>query len=258
MLIYEIFEAIKFRCDYNKIIKLLNTSDKLVLKNKPNHTYNINYNNFGEYEYIVREFVNRFKTIFNEEQVNNLLANLETLQINKEIPEQKFVFSTYKSLAYYNSRKNEITVETDNDKYIKSTLFHELLHTASRRIKGNDYYCGFDIKNYIGTGINEDYTEYLIEKYFKDNPSYNRRAIFIHELEEVIGENKLEELYFNADLFSLIKELSILAPKDDIIKLIYDYDALYNITYSNALYNSVENKIDSLSKQKEKVKKYVL
>ena len=44
MLIYEIFEAIKFRCDYAKILGLINSSDKLVLKNKPDKQYYIDYN----------------------------------------------------------------------------------------------------------------------------------------------------------------------------------------------------------------------
>ena len=122
----------------------------------------------------------------------------------------------------------------------------------------NSKFCGFDIKNIIGIGINEDYTEYLLEKYFKEEPEYDRRAIFIQEIENLIGEDKLEEYYFNADLPSLIKELSKLSNKSEVIRLIYEYDALYNITYSNGLYNKVETKIDSLSKQKEKVKEYVL
>ena len=258
MLIYEIFEAIKFRCDYAKILGLINSSDKLVLKNKPDKQYYIDYNSFGSYKDIVKEFVKEFKYIFPKEQVNNLLSNLESLKIKTVIPNRTLVFSNYKSLATYNSKNNEIIVETNNEKHIKNTLYHELLHVASRRVKENEYYCGFDIKNIIGIGINEDYTEYLLEKYFKEEPEYDRRAIFIQEIENLIGEDKLEEIYFNADLPSLIKELSKITNKKEVIKLLYEYDALYNITYSNGLYYKVETKIDSLSKQKEKVKEYVL
>lgn len=258
MLIYEIFETIKFQCDYTKLLNIVNSTEKLVIKNKPSIKNEIEYDKFGEYKELVKEFVRIFKNNFSDDQINNLLSNLETLSIKKEIPNKLFNFSTFNSLAYYNSLENEIVMETDDYKYIKNTLYHELLHVASRREKGNDYYCGFDIRNIIGIGLNEDYTEYLLEKYFKEEANYEKRANFLRIIENIIGEERLEELYFNADLPTFINELSKYTDKKEAIRLLYEYDALYNITYSNGLYTKVENKIEGLSKQKEKVKEYVI
>ena len=40
----------------------------------------------------------------------------------------------------------------------------------------------------------------------------------------------------------------------EVIKLIYDYDSLYNVTYANNLINKLEHKMDRILKQKVKVK----
>ena len=134
------------------------------------------------------------------------------------------------------------------------TIFHELLHMASTRIKDGKDYCGFDLDSIIGTGINENYTDYLLEKYFIKEQEYDRKRLLLDELELIVGEEKLEDMYFKADLPSLIKELSKYNETKDVIKLIYDYDSLYNVIYGNNLVNKIEHKMDRILKQKVKVK----
>ena len=254
MLIYELFESIKFNCDYNKILDLIDETNGLVLKKNTKDKIDIDYNKFGKYKDLVIEFVATFYKSFNEEQTNNMLRNLSTLKIVTATPLEKVSILGLTSMGFYDSTENIITLITSNKKYIKETLFHELLHMASTVSKEDNKYCGFDLDNVIGTGINEDYTEYLLEKYFNKESKYDRRSCLLQELLLVVGEKKTEELYFKADLPSLINELAQYKDEKEVIKLIYDYDSLYNVTYANNLINKLEHKMDRILKQKVKVK----
>ena len=259
MLIYELFEDLKFNIDYQNISNAINKSNRLVLKNKPIKKDIIDFDKFGKYKNLVIEFVDIFEKKFDKDQINNMYENLKTLKITTNIPKTKKL-SNFISVGYYNSKDNEIVIETDDKNIIKYTMFHELLHMSSRRQKENDYYCGFNILNQIGKGINEDYTEYLLVKYFNKENDLNYRQRLMYNIESIVGEDKLEDLYFNSDLYSLIKELSKYGPKKEIIRLLYAYDSVYNMTYVNNLIMKLDKKMEKLEirKEKQKVKKYMI
>lgn len=82
----------------------------------------------------------------------------------------------------------------------------------------------------FGSGINEGYTEYLTKRYFAryiQNSNYKDLVSFVREIEKIIGYEKMEKLYFHADLKGLILELSKYISEEEIMKFINNVD-FYN------------------------------
>ena len=116
------------------------------------------------------------------------------------------------------------------------TINHELFH-ASTTINDKDtemIYCGFqqisNKKKKIGEGLNEGYTQYLTEKYFGKenslNTAYTYEKRIAETLEIIVGKEKMQSLYFNANLHGLVEYLKKYAPEYDIYKFISTLDFL--------------------------------
>lgn len=123
--------------------------------------------------------------------------------------------------------------DTHNSYYaLLDSIYHELMHLASFRID-DKVYLGLSIKdknNLYGFGINEAYTQYLTEKYFKGkcDITYKLETSLIKPLEVIVGEDKLEECYFNANLITVLNKLSKYSTKEEIASFLVDYDELLN------------------------------
>lgn len=112
------------------------------------------------------------------------------------------------------------TYSTDNTiefftEYEKPILFHELLHLSSSCVREDKLYIGFNqiLENSdIGRGINEGYTEYLNQLYFKEPSNSKKYYTYLKNtaalLERVIGHEKMQSFFFKSDLLSLVEELS--------------------------------------------------
>jgi len=130
---------------------------------------------------------------------------------------------------------------------------------ATRKKQNDTIYCGFHIndpKFSFGLGLNEGYTEHLNLKYFSDMiavKSYPREMILATGIERIIGKEKMEQLFFDADLASLIKELEKYTSKKNAISIIHQIDILTesnNIKKTN-IFLILKEEISKIIEQKE-------
>ena len=125
-------------------------------------------------------------------------------------------------------------VEKEEEK-VKNLIAHELLHMSTSKIEENTFYCGFQQTNKktginIGIALNEGYTEHLNQQYFFPDyfdDSYIHEQSIAYEIEKIVGKEKMEKYYFNADLYSLIQELTKYAELEEIITFLRDFDKLH-------------------------------
>lgn len=136
-------------------------------------------------------------------------------------------------LGLYDVFNNIILLKKDS---IYSSIFHELMHLSSSYIKNDTVYCGFSQKCYdldnlinIGKGLNEGYTQYLTERYFNDQKiphSYALHRYFAEKLEYIIGKEKMQKLYLNANLLGLIHEMTKYTNISEVEQFISSLDFL--------------------------------
>lgn len=185
------------------------------------------------------------------------------LQENKHMSPQLYYHNIKDAHIHEAIKLNE---EKSNDEgYFKVTenyiwvkrkfhVYHELLHLSSSIIYDNLYYCGFSQETYhytIGEGLNEGYTSLLEYRYFYYDGAemcYELEMIIARLIEEIIGKNTMESLYFKADLFNLVKELEKYASYNEIYNFICKLDILSEIVNSNFLYYSLYPLISILTK----------
>ena len=94
------------------------------------------------------------------------LKRLSITEERSEIPPLAQIIS----LGFYHTEKNNITIHYYDKKIpinIEDTLKHELMHMASTRSTKVGLITGLEIPDLIGEGLNEGYTQYLTDKYFK-------------------------------------------------------------------------------------------
>lgn len=149
---------------------------------------------------------------------------------NKNIIDLKFrkKFQLIKTTvpAYYKAYNNEIVFRSKN---IAEDIYHELLHLTTRYVdKYDNVFIGFSQLNdedTIGEGINEGYTELLTKRYFpKTTRCYPYQYVVASNIENLIGKDKMIELYFNCNLKGLITELSKYLDVSEVFELINGLD----------------------------------
>lgn len=153
----------------------------------------------------VEVFTKKLVTTLPEKCLINFYKNINDLKV---LINRTFTKNFSNSLGYYNHHKNTIFLNENVD----DTIYHELMHLSSNYLNNNqEYNCGFMFENKssnIGYGLNEGYTEYQTNKIINTEPdSYIFETIVAKYLEKIVGEDKMQELYFNADLYGLYKEL---------------------------------------------------
>lgn len=180
------------------IIEFINT----IKQNIPNSDLTLFYNNFNN----IKTSVKNFKT-------------------------SNFLFDEHIA-AQWLPKKN--TIELSEDNY-SSTIDHELFHVATTYIdpKSHDIFCGFEQEkntgNRIGEGLNEGYTQYLTEKYFSSHPllkTFTYEKSIAAAVELIVGQEKMQSLYFNANLKGLIDVLKQYNTEENIYKFITTLDFL--------------------------------
>ena len=178
-------------------------------------------------------FIERLKHCFSYQQLNVMFNNLQTLKISISYLNHEDRKRDSTTLGSYNVFKNVIILNKDN---IKKTIFHELFHmTSNIFINKKESFCGFHYmkeignkKNIsIGAGINEGYTQLLTERYFSDFDTletYEIERFIASKVEEIIGQDTMEDLYFNGNLYELIEKLKAYATNEEIMKFLTMYD----------------------------------
>lgn len=223
-------------------------------------------------KYIVHFFI---KTLENEMpyiEFDNFYNNIKTLTIVTDDKNKRDKNKTYTE-SYYLQNINLICLNYDA---LEDAIYHELLHMASSIKHENMFYSGFyqintDSLFNIGDGLNEGYTQLLTERYFesycsKDElNSYYLLKVLAQKIENIIGQEEMEKLYFKADLKKLINELSKYTNKSKIIQMLLNMDLLllyqtsdYNyfckkskkcyIKINDLLYEILDNKIENNNK----------
>lgn len=171
----------------------------------------------------IKEFVTTIEEKNNNLNLFFMYDNLRSLKVNRDID---FITKFLKGWnGVYLTGTNEIKLSENS----KITFFHELFHMATAFKRYGVDYCGFSQyggeNNLIGTGINEGYTNLLVEHYFGLKPkSYKYEMRIARQIENIIGREKMEQLYFKADLQGLIGELSKYCSLDESLNLVQTVD----------------------------------
>lgn len=177
-----------------------------------------------------------------------LFENLKTLTIKEKFNFNKFIL--FKSIikASYDPKENTIYLLKDN--YINS-IYHELLHCATKTTHNEITLVGFSQSRNgieIGRGINEGYTALLEKRYFNVKSKYEMEKYIASLLEKIIGKEKMENLYFNADLDNVIEELKKFISEEDAIIFITYLDEISNKLKFSKPIEDVNKKISFISK----------
>lgn len=229
--------------DIDKVKKM--TIDHYIKKNK---VFISTENN--KIKNILENFVNVMNDNFNEEDLGNLYDNIIWV-----------LFKKYISIKYngdYDPVTNIIRALSEDD---FDSIHHELIHMSANPYDNTNDYGGFyyTIDEYsIGYGLDEGYTELLNKRYFnsKTENVYRLQIIICRYLEELIGKNKMEKMYLNANLFGIIKELKQTHKTKEIERFIaaidftHDYDNINRLADCEivTLYTQIETIIVFLFK----------
>lgn len=210
------------KLDEDKILKLT-YGDKIL------NFYNIIINNFSAYD------------------LDDFIYNLNTLKV-VVLPDNLDAY------PFYDSRKNKLYIPRKGlkDEYI----YHELFRMLSTYHLKDAIYSGFATINKknnesIGKGLNEGYTQVLVDHYFKDNEDTNNYyAVEKHiasHLESIIEPKTMERYYMNSDLEDLVYDLNRFSEtKEDVTNFINNIDSISEDISNNIDINSISNKINDV------------
>ena len=198
-----------------------------------------NYLRYKKYNPIVLDFINIYKENFNNQNILNKLSTLKIKTKNKQTDKE----------GVFNPKNNTITLYTnkdDSEELVRHKLMHELIHMASRKENYQDGLCYYqeDDKLLLGKGLNEGYTELLNNRYFSNigRDYYTKEQVVASKIEEIVGQEVMEDIYFNKHLFDLINILS--DDRKEVINIIFKID---KINEDDNIYNEVLDGINKLN-----------
>ena len=176
-------------------------------------------------ENTLKDYVNNFIHVvtenFDDSNLTLLKNNLQTLRI---IPAS---FLSKTTIQGYESFHNVILFKEEEN---LNAIYHELFHLSSSLSLGDKSYSGFyeyskSDSFEIGYGLNEGYTQLLTTRYFKDVPkAYVFEMNIAYLLEKLTGTDNLANMYFNANLKSLITFLTKYASYEEVMLFITSLD----------------------------------
>lgn len=215
------------------------------LVNVPNHrlkykTIDIDKIKKLDYGDIILNFIDEIEDYFPNADYGNLINNINDLKVKKTINKScgGFYEPTNNTLRY---NKKFMSINS------KEILYHELLHVASTFFQDGMIYSGFSqanvkTKDFHGTGINEGYTQLLVQRIYMPYTyidAYQYEIRIAQDIERIVGQEKMQDLYFKSDLPGLVEELRKYANKIDIIRFINEVDFMNKYKYEklNKQYN---------------------
>ena len=172
-----------------------------------------------------------------EEYLENLYSNLANSKMINNKLLQKIILEKGVSGGSFLTKRNNYVILGNKEEFEKNNAFltpyHELFHLITTKVDDESTARIGLQKNDFGMGINEGYTELLTKRYFgylsnKDYEAYGHFIWFSNMLEEIVGKEKMEKLYFDMDLEGLINELMKYIPKNDAYLFIDNIDKLFN------------------------------
>ena len=178
----------------------------------------------------VFEFIKRLVQEFPDVDCTNLYNNINELRIRNE----SFLTTINHLGGYYDPTSNRLVYNNKfPEAYRRTIMYHELLHMASSYKSDKKIYSGFsqvDNKIIVGMGINEGYTQLLTERI---NPKitlaipYEFENKIVRKIEQIVGQDKMQDLYFKADLPGLIDEMTKYSTRSEVIKFINEVDFVH-------------------------------
>lgn len=260
------YEELLSNISENQYIVESGKKGRIIFKSPSLENEECNVTEYLKFKQNYNEIIEEFSKIMDEkypqykEQFNR---NIKTLEIEEEF--YTFFEQTLRELhrnvseGLYDSTENKITLETNyshvSDESLKSALMHELLHMASRK---NEMFSGFRQEvidkqgkhHFIGSMLDEGYTEKLNENEFsKSDGKTDYSDIFpiVSGLQRIVEKDNMDKLYFEADLYSLIKYINYYEKDlDSVIDLISTIDESHRE-------KRIEKRYEKLDKAKEKI-----
>lgn len=164
--------------------------------------------------------------------------NILTLGIDKGniINVIRGLFRNELLIADYSITSNKINLYARHN--TENSIYHELLHMASsiydkeKEVRKSGFFEG--TKEYsVGYGLDEGYTEYLNIKYFSSERKCYLYEIIISRLVElIVSKNKMQKLYFKADLVGLCSSLAGYSTEKSVKNFIFKSDYILDNGYS--------------------------
>ena len=189
--------------------------------------FDINKIESSEFKDSIINFAKVLESSFNKEELINFYNNINEIKIKGNA---NFILNNFrydKMIGGYDKLFNSIRIIENPEEYV---IYHELFHMASSSHNKGIYYCGFEQSSFridvpsMGSGLNEGYTNLLVERYFKILPrsSYSYECLnkIAENLEKIIGDKKMTHLYMTSNLKGLVKEMCEYAEPKDAMKFI--------------------------------------
>lgn len=162
-----------------------------------------------DYLTVIETFKEVMKKNLSMENYNILINNIKKVKVKHKRDKDTDINITTGNI----DDKGIITLYELDD----ITLYHELFHASSTYYdeKQDNSFSGFhhhlrNPQKFIGLGFNEGYTQLLTERYFNNSQSrdsYVNEVHYVKLIENLIGKEKMLDLYFKSDLNNLILEL---------------------------------------------------
>lgn len=188
----------------------------------------INYSGDATIDSYIDNFVKVIEDKVSKENLINLYNNISWMKIYvlDKINDEWSISTT--TLGIYHDETNELKLTSGTT---PNVVYHELFHLSSNNPNLDEYAIGFRYGTHewnIGIGLNEGYTELLVERYFglEHSHIYNFEKNVVRRLDYIIGKEKMESFYFNYNLFGLINELKQFYTLEEIEKFIINVDFL--------------------------------
>lgn len=195
-----------------------------VRKTKINITKKKYRNYISEFRNTVKTEIPHYDLTLFEKNIKTICFKEEKLEVLDEIEIENGMFT----MAGLRLPENYMYLPK---KCYSDNIFHELFHESNFIIINNIIYCGFsqhksNLK--VGQAINEGYTNLMKRRYFGSNeiPFYNYEleVLLVTMIEEIVGREKMENLYSRADLYGLVKELTKYNTEEKAINFIRNCD----------------------------------
>lgn len=219
---------------------------ELRLRNKDLDIRNINKQKFSK---LIKDFTNTITNRYSGDALINFYNNIYDLNVKVNLGLMFLAIG-----GDYSLEKNEITVSSPY------SIFHELFHMSSSYYdcKCHISYSGFWYSSSIsfdgrfidlGSGIDEGYTELLAKRYFGEkyemSTVYTFESSIASKVEKIIGRDRMEELYFKADVLGFINELKKYTSLEETIRFIsvLDYISVNSFNIDVFANNRIKNNV---------------
>jgi len=244
--------------DYDtKHIKRIRKQPELIQKY---HEVNLDRINNEEYKDALKAFSKKMIETLPKSNLINFYNNINKLKISKSI--QPILI---RAAADYEPVTNEVQLGISAGILIDTNvLFHELMHMASSIYKNGVTYTGFSQRTHlgyssIGMGLTEGYTQLLTERIFGIKPLYEpylKEMEISQNVEKIIGKDKMQELFFNADLKGLVKELGKYSSEQEALAFIKKVDFITQYETRARIHSNYQTKL--VEEANKDVYKYLL